>query len=257
MTTGMSSTSTPSSGKRRRRWFQFSLRSMLVVTLLFSVWLGILAHRARQQREAVWVVLNAGGMVWYDDGEYESESRTINPKGSASGLDWLRTAIGEEYFREVRAVSLRDNSITDENLRNLMNFTNLEYLDLSNTRVTSADLIHLAGLTKLRNLSLEDTQVGDAGLQHLEQLEDLRELSLNGTQVTDAGLENIGDLTNLMFLRLNHTQVTDASAPHLKRLTKLRLLEIRDTKLTAEGIRALELLPGSLVTKSRKRMVRP
>ena len=39
--------------KRKRRWLRFSLRTMLVVVLVSSVWLGYQANRAARQREAV------------------------------------------------------------------------------------------------------------------------------------------------------------------------------------------------------------
>jgi len=39
--------------KRKRRWFQFSLRSVLIFVLLVSIglsWLGVKLERARRQR---------------------------------------------------------------------------------------------------------------------------------------------------------------------------------------------------------------
>ena len=77
MTTDHSNPSKP-----RRRWFQYSLRTLLVlVTVLcvFCVWLGLVSERARKQREAVAAIEAMGGVVYYD---YQVDSSgTLLPKG--------------------------------------------------------------------------------------------------------------------------------------------------------------------------------
>ena len=55
---------TPS--KPRRRWFQFSLRTLMVLVTVLCVWLGLVSERARKQREAVAAIEALGGWVWYD-----------------------------------------------------------------------------------------------------------------------------------------------------------------------------------------------
>jgi hypothetical protein len=56
--------------KRKRRWYQFNLRSlMIVVTLICAVasaWLGIKIDQKRKEREAVEAIVNLGGTVEYD-----------------------------------------------------------------------------------------------------------------------------------------------------------------------------------------------
>ena len=43
----------PNPSKPRRRWFQFSLRTLLVLVTVLCVWLAMTAERARKQRKAV------------------------------------------------------------------------------------------------------------------------------------------------------------------------------------------------------------
>ena len=74
---------------------------------------------------------------------------------------WLRKAIGEDLFFNVKEVDFRNRSLTDAGLR------------------------HLRGLGELQSLSLSDTQVTDAGLVQLESLTHLRELDLMRTSVAD------------------------------------------------------------------------
>ena len=50
----------------RRRWFQYSRRSFLVVVTSLAVWLGIVVNRAGEQQEAVKAIEALGGHVTYD-----------------------------------------------------------------------------------------------------------------------------------------------------------------------------------------------
>src|ERR1700694_4735083 len=55
--------------KRKRRWFQFSLRSLLIFTVIAAValgWLGKKIEQKRGQREAVEAILYAGGNEFAD-----------------------------------------------------------------------------------------------------------------------------------------------------------------------------------------------
>ena len=52
--------------KPKLRWFQFRLRSLLVLTLLCSIacsWLAVKKQRADRQRELVSAIREAGGSV--------------------------------------------------------------------------------------------------------------------------------------------------------------------------------------------------
>jgi hypothetical protein len=67
-----------------RRWLQFSLRGFFVLLTTLAVWLGVIVHRAREQREAVKAIEALEAIVGYD-----------TPPGPA----WLRRLIGDEYFQ--------------------------------------------------------------------------------------------------------------------------------------------------------------
>jgi hypothetical protein len=84
--------------KPKRRWYQFSQRTLLVLVLLVSIglsWLGIKMNQARRQREVVKAILEAGGAVYYDY-EYKQSG---NPEPPAPA--WLRKLFGDDLFRDV------------------------------------------------------------------------------------------------------------------------------------------------------------
>ena len=201
--------------KPRLRWFQFTLRSLFLVTFLACIgmsWIGVKIQKARRQKETVEEIKKLGGRVWYD---YQLGVSPIQ-RAQPSGSQWLRKLLGDDFFTNVVEVQLND------------------------TQVTDAGLKHLKGLTQLQALLLNHTQVTDAGLEHLKRLTQLQGLSLNSTHVTDAGLENLKGLTQLQYLWLNNTHVTDAGLEHLTGLTQLQLLNLFSTQVTDQGAKTLQ-----------------
>ena len=101
--------------KLTRRWFQYSLRTFLVVLTAFAVWRGVVIHRAREQREAVKAIEAAGGIVRYD-WQYDSfrarrdgvsfDSPLSNSMREPSGPLWIRRIVGDEFFQQVWAVQI-------------------------------------------------------------------------------------------------------------------------------------------------------
>lgn len=84
--------------KSTRRWFQYSLRSFLILVTALAIWLGVVVNRAREQREAVKAIEALGGFAQYD-WQY-IEPSTDEPPGPA----WLRRIVGDDAFQRVKYV---------------------------------------------------------------------------------------------------------------------------------------------------------
>lgn len=262
----------------KRRWLQFSLGSLLLLITVLAVWLGWQVNRVRREREAIALVERLGGEVYFD---YQVEENVplghfvTSPARKPPAPDWLRWLVGEDYFRRVASVELRDTKVTDEDLHVVAGLRRLWLLDLSNTSITNAGLAHLKGLRELRGLTLINTDVDSAGLAHLRNLDQLRALSLWKTKVDDAGLGHLRGLVRLRTLILDETRVTDAGLPQLKHLIgldqwfglsgtavtdaglndlkgfiKLKQLNLRHTKVTLAAARELrKSLPNTDVSQ--------
>jgi hypothetical protein len=191
----------------KRRWYQFSLKAMLVVMTLACVGLGWLAYERNELRKrevAIAAIEKLGGIVEFD------ADQPFRP-------NWLRTLLGLKSGGEVVRLDFNDTQVTEGGMDHLKGLTKLGWLDLDKTQVTDAGLVHLQGLTKLEWLYLENTHVTDAGLEHLKGLTELKLLLLDGTQVTDAGLAHLKGLTELGSLHLNGTHVTDQGVSELQK----------------------------------------
>ena len=236
----------PKSPKPKRRWYQYSLRTLMLFMLVMSVgfaWLGWKAQRLRNEQEAVAKIERMGGSV-----NVGNDHLGTDP-GMRPAIDRFVCKLlgfpGPSMNYSVNWVDLSDTDVTDADLAALRELTNLDELHLDRTQVTDTGLEHLKELTNLRWLFLGGTQVTDAGLEHLKELTNLLTLGLSGTHVTDTGLEHLKELPNLECLDLSGTQVADTLLEHRKELLNLESLRLMDTDVTEEDIEKLrEALPN-------------
>ena len=186
--------------KPRRRWLQFGLRTLLLATTLFGVWLGVHMKRVQRQKLAVQAVQDLGGWVGYDYQEkatptglaYDAEIEPPIPKQ-------LVDRLGQDFFFDIVLVNLAysaarrgkanlrlrrpccrswkpcrscaglylcKSQATDEDLRVVGELTSLTHLYAWDAaRVTDAGVSHLSGLTNLQTLHLSYSQTGDGSLR--------------------------------------------------------------------------------------------
>jgi hypothetical protein len=245
--------------KPKRRWFQYSLRSLLLFMVLASVlfaWLGWNVHRARLQRQEVaW--LKEQAYVGYDF-QYPSGFRC---RSQAYGLDdldvvavsavpqWLLDLAGADFFHNVVHVGVRrrygyskDNPNADDALlRRLHAFPNLRRLDLRHCGVTDQGLRYLPGLRHLEILNLSHTSVTDDGLPYIGKLKSLKEVDLSHNRVGGRGFHRLTPLQHLEVLCLTYTPVSDEAMKAVTALPRLWYVSVDGcTRLTPEGVAAFQ-----------------
>ena len=160
-----------------RRWFQFRLRTLLLLVTLIAALLGwrMYVWRAEQaaQRQAM-VELKAHGAT---------TSVTFGSSAEAIVLQG----------RKADNVVLLDNpELTDDDLQGLKNAPLTRSLTIVGSRITDKGLVYLKNLRQLELLDLKkNPQITDAGLEHLEELKNLEKLILIGTSVTPAGVKRL------------------------------------------------------------------
>jgi hypothetical protein len=221
--------------KPRRRWYQYTLRTLLIVVTLAGCglgWLGFKVRQSHRRQAAVEAIKRSGGRVAYD---YE---RVKNAK--APGPDWLRRLLGEDFFSSVSVVVLHGSDITKAALIPLDDLPDVQLLDLTYSNVGDGGLEHIKGLSQLHGLSLAASNISDAGMVHLMALNELQYLDLRATSISDAGVERLKGLSQLTKLFLAQTRVGDAGLPYLKGLTRLQILNLWETNVTAAGVKDLQ-----------------
>ncbi len=164
-----------------RRRFQFSIRSLLVLTVATAVpfsWLAVEMKKAREQAEIVEETTRLGMWAAYDDPADTSLSNT-----EPQALAWLRNRLGKDFFLDVVGLSVPMygwdpdhepcpwpyKNITDATFARVERLGRLQWLDVSDSVITDATLERMAGLVELQTLSVNATGVTDAGVRKLQQ----------------------------------------------------------------------------------------
>lgn len=222
--------------KPKRRWFQFSLRTLFLLTAAVALLLGVGSRPLEQWwhvRSLQQIGVGMGGPTTFryrPSGFLDTVADPAAPADpsapgfyayceslESAGFSWGRLAAGDASFHAVELVSVCDIP---------------EFGDDWMPRLTR--------LRRLRSVVLCGTGVTDAGLVHLQDLGQLECLNLQGSKVTDAGLEHLQKLTTLRFLYLDRTAVTDAGLVHLHGLADLRRVSVTETGITDRGVEQLE-----------------
>ena len=135
--------------KTRRRRCQFTLRSLLLVVLVFSLmmsWVAVRMERGRRQKEAVERIAGLGGVIGYDyqvedyfafatvDGELVMP--IMDFKAQPPGPRWLRDLLGIHTLTSVKYIVLAGEQIDNDKMTPLGDLKSCEYIQLHDTRVT-------------------------------------------------------------------------------------------------------------------------
>jgi len=178
------------------RWYQFDVRTLLVLTLVFVLFVAWIGYRMRQAQEnrdklaavhrPVAEIEELGGSVL----EVCGRSRGNRPL-----LDELFDDPGNPddpgFIWWVVHVNLSHTKAGGEDLQRLNALPAFRTLDLQDTKVTDAGLARGGELSELVSLNLSDTNVTDAGLEHLNSLQELRSLYILNTGITSEGVRQL------------------------------------------------------------------
>jgi hypothetical protein len=238
-----------------RRFFQISIRTLLVLTTLVAIGLAYfnrIRQHVREQKIAAARIESLGGKA------------TIKP--SSRVWPWLPKAIGDEYFQEVIAVDLDKTLVTDADLELVGNLRGMKSLALRGidlqavypstfrlpqnpnilpSQITSAGIQHLGPKKKLERVWLNNTRITDDALATIALWPQLKTLDLHATKVTSHGVQRLEKLERLEELILDGTKVDDDVVPTLCQMPSLRLLRLHYTTISGEGLlRLREALPA-------------
>jgi hypothetical protein len=132
--------------KRKLRWYQFSLRSLLIFVTLFAFacsWFAVKIGQAKRQEAAIESFRKRAIAIEYGYLRDSSGDRAVN--ADAIVPLWLRKILGDDFFMNVTyACICGDSDMTDADLEQLTEFSHLKWLTVSNkSKITSVGLKRL------------------------------------------------------------------------------------------------------------------
>lgn len=218
------------------RRYRFSLRTFLIVTAIFCVWLGIKTTRDSQQQHVIKVLEDAGGRFTLRD---QSPDFPWNVWADRYALSFynLRQPVTEEDMRQLAMFTsaslcdlhLENAGIDDESLKHFQHLSQLQFLSLANQTYYGGGRI------------AKDFQnsITDAGIAQLPAFPRLFGIDSSGTDVTDAVIDKILEWPNLHWIKLNGTRVTGLGFSRLVRLKQLATVDLEGCPISSEGFREL------------------
>jgi hypothetical protein len=221
--------------RRHKTLVQFSLRSLAIALVMFSIGLGWLHYRLEHTRRTGQIVASleqVGGSVQYE---------SLLPV-------WLREFLPDRIgrvFDDVTYVSLAYSRATDSDLTELRHFHKLLTLNLTSTRITNGGLENIQYLTSLDSLSLNGTSITDEGLAHFANLSKLKDLGLEQTQVRGPGLAFLRNLGQLESLSVRECPLTESALDHLPAMPKLSSINADRTKISESSKAAYDARCGT------------
>ena len=167
-----------------------------------------------------------------------------------AALAWLAANHGDR----IGALHLFNTGVTDDGLKHLKRFQNLNSLSLASpgpmwvngkrlTPITDSGMANLDVPTVV-NLNLDGLPITDAGLKSLPEIPSLRSLQVTGTKIEGPGLSRLRALRNLQILILNGSAVTDEGLAHLAGAKSLTMLSLDGMPLSAAGLKHIITLPS-------------
>jgi hypothetical protein len=170
--------------KGKLRWYQFSLRTLLMfVTLVAGLcsWYAAKRRQADRQAAAVKTLESHGYHIQYDyDYNYDPLHRTCDIP--TPHPNWLVQLVGYDFLYDVYAVGGRA--------------TLPDCIKCREPALTDADMAAFEQLPELRVIKLcniygNPAKATDKGIAHLKKLKSLEFLDLSDTLVTDAGVRDL------------------------------------------------------------------
>jgi|GEM_PF-1714338 len=204
--------------KCKRRWFQFSLRTLLIFTLVIAAacaWLGRAFHQAAEQEALIDAAQKVGGRI----------------EVAYSGPDWFaffcprrlrRQAVGLSFDLSAEGDCRRDDVLSC-----LAGFRRIKWLDLGVQPVDEEGLRHIGQMDQLTRLTMTDSSITEAGAAQLAQLPNLQELNLSGCHIDNAVIGKLADCPHLKKLMLRRAVFEDEPF-NIARLRGLWRLDLAD-----------------------------
>jgi hypothetical protein len=238
-----------------RPWYQYSLRTLLDVTIMSAVAcsaIGYKRHVEQQRRSIQQEFQQLGGDINWDTTHWWSAAVTcarFSPnayhhltwpyRGDGITDDQLRQL--KPRLRYVEALYLDGTEVTDRGLEYLADMKELRTLGLGSTAVTDSGVRRLAQLTRLEGLNLRATGIPDRAVAWLARCFGRQDFRVTyKSKVTDAALADLRQLTRLKWLDLGMTEITDFGLRHMETLKDLEVVDLSGTLVTEQGVKKLQ-----------------
>ncbi len=201
---------------------------LLLVFGALACWVAYDNHRREQMEQRTKNIERLGGFV-----DHGGAFIVLGgPEVTDESMKYLKS------FPELQYLALPSTAITRNGISQLQRF-DLLGLEVLRTPVSALFYVQVATLPKLKVLKMTQTGSTDECLAELSRLHDLEVLDLSNCPISAEGVRHLVELKNLRVLSLYATLVDDDCVVHLKKIPRLQQVDIEHTRMTPDGVLAL------------------
>ncbi|MFO0884901.1 MAG: hypothetical protein U0894_12065 [Pirellulales bacterium] len=225
---------------QQRQWFQFSLRTLLLMMLVFGCGLGWFMAKRRQAQQA-WKRIEEAEKL-------DIDLIAVDDNRAMGGIHhegtWLEEWLGIALPSPLGSAVVKTSRNLTPELQELAKFPELTYLWLEVENLTDEQLAPFAGEKRPTTLQIGWSPLRGTGLAYLagnDSLEDLR--LLHCEYLTDEAIYSIPKLPSLTQLTIENCPLTGVSLGHLATACpNLKTLVLADAPLNMEGLQEIGTL---------------
>ena len=255
--------SPPPAGPRpRRRWLQYGLRSLFVLTAIcagsapritlsgepgvaqeerlkdpavIAEFVKQLSDKSFSVREMAEQELNKAGreafsaLIALADKELIGNDADVRARRI---LDRIETPVSDAAVEKLRAAGARVQIDRSSGRPVSISFRDTPH-------VTNDTLERISDLRFLTNVELSATEIDDDGLVHLENLKRLIHVSIRHSKITDHALIHMRHLSRLQDLDLQDVDCEGDGFDHVRNLTELHDVGLSRAKLSEKALESL------------------
>jgi Leucine-rich repeat (LRR) protein len=187
-------------------------------------------------------------LTQFSRGAWEDRRTVKDSRGEVVELDVSSTWISDADLAKVarltglRKLDLSQTKITDAGMEHLNSLPRVVELNCYFAEFLTDDAVrHLRGWKNLEHLNLHGTRIGSKSLAHLAQITSLRWLDVGFTDVDDEGFEALASLTRLEHLGIGGNHLNGSALKLLKLLPSLISLDVSGIQRVDSGLWSLPL----------------
>ena len=198
----------------RRRFHQFSIRSLLAIVTVLAFVLSLHAYRqtsANRQIAAISEIRRLGGFTQY----CYTQDENWNP-GKKTYPDWLEKKVGQDYLYSIDVFLLNSRPNADPAIEIAATLPALRLVKLPGCKITDNSIKPLAKLKRLEWLELFATPVTDDCMDTVSRIRSLKTLDLRRTNVTDNSINDIVNLPHLRNLYIGRSAISEEGVAKIR-----------------------------------------
>ena len=207
--------------RAKSRFLTFSIRTVLVLTAVFSICLAYYVPRAMKHQKAAQWVRELGSEPMYS---YQLDSNgDTDPNAKLPVPKFAVESLGIDYFSSVEMIHLDSKNAKD--LLNLAGLSSLKHLEVADAGVTDLSPLYDISAT-LEHLSISRNPISD--ITPIENLKNLKRFYAYETEIKN--LDALKNLKSLESVILNDTKIDDLTP--LEHHPRIEYLDISNTPVS-------------------------